>query len=442
MSQLDKENLKSKLPISRVLFAGLVVVVIAGIALIAMQMRQQPTSPVATTSSTPTATTSPAASTSTPTTTSPTPTPTAPSTFTPASTKGIIAVVYSDKSTDQRKYSYFDPAKKEVIATYEPAKETDGGGSVYDNEDVQFDSNGNSYVMKNAEGGMGGCPEDKCYTQIKKYPAGDVVVHVDDLVTSQWLVTKDGSQIYLALPKTADSGQDDLWVIDPVTKAKTLIASIGTISAPLVISADEKTIYVGESRERLEGNLHYRDAYLKTVVLATKAVSEKLIYKEPTLASYDSIDQFVFGPNMRKAITHVEPFTKSTARVIAINLSDATTQDILFYEELGSTSGVSWSPDGMKVAFDVLNVSDSVSKKQGIWVYDFNTGQNTQLLTSNITDGNNGAKGQKILMKNSFDGSSFVYALDGTIFYFDIATKKSYKIAEDRALGDVYVHRF
>jgi hypothetical protein len=313
------------------------------------------------------------------------------------------------------------------------------GSSVYSNSDVQFVAGGTSYYIN----GQFGCMDD-CPLFSKLIRASDKKVMYekkDSEIFERWIVKKDGTKIYVAVPSTKDTDVNknyDLMAVDTNTFKAEKLVSMGVIASPLHLNTEESSILTTVAKERTENNIHYYDYYIKTVDLANKKMNEKLIWRAPTNISmqYSGVESLAIGPKFLKTASMFYDSNTKQATLRTIDLGTLEEKDIYTLKGNGQSVNSEWSSDGMKIAFSVTSYG-GVPEDQGVLIHDFNTNTTTQVLKSNITMKNTVASGEFRLVKGSFDGQSFAYIVTAedrtksSLKYYDGNTKKSYDIANN-----------
>jgi len=425
-----------KFPASPIILSGLLIVVIlAGIEFYLNRNTSKSSSTVATATTSPstkaTATASPASSPSAATT----PTPTATAAANSLAGKIVITTVGNNFTQ-----YLFNPTTKEVEKTTKdigPADYQNGGYGSSDNDVVQVASNGDTYYYESVGVITGDAPAPapgSSYTEIRRAP-NKVIFHQsgNDVVAGDWIISKDGSKLYVALP-AATGTSSDLYVIDTTSLVKRKVASLGVVSTPLVLSADGTQLLVGEDRKRVEGN-EYHDYYTTIVNLATGSTSQKLLWKDrdDNHFPFFELDSLVFGPKLLKTVGFDS--SNGVFSLHAVNLSDAKESDLYLFKAQERGSSIVWSPDGLQVLFGTgttFSNNAGAASDQGLLVYNFDTNKTTQIFTTNIEEKDGAATGGDARpVSDSFDGKSFVYNQDDSIYYYDIALAKKFLITAD-----------
>ena len=351
------------------------------------------------------------------------------------SMKGQI-VLATINNGDTPSLVFFDTVGKKVVGHPTQKAAVSAGSSVDENDKIQFDSTGRAFVYMGQAGGIGG--NNPIYAEITDASTGKVILKENnDSSFSQWLVTKDGSTIYAAL-----GGKRTLYAYATSDGTKSKITDLGAINGTIFFDSTQTHIYAVESRERVDSGIHY-DTVLKTVDLARRTMTERIIGVGTKDNSIPDVEGLVFGPKMLKAATLLDPF--NSASIGTVDLSTGTIKSLFPFGGPGQTPGVEWSPDGMKLIFAIANIGKSIPEKQGIFIYDFASGTATQTIgtTLSYNEKNSPAtSGELSLVKGSFDGSSFIYTKNETAFYHEISSGKDYPLGKVDYLARVIAHRF
>ena len=344
----------------------------------------------------------------------------------------IISSVGSNSAGNYITQYVFNPVSTRVEKTTINVAAADYNNAEYsvgDNETVQVASNGDTYYYESVgvEGGIGGGPSPSVsFTEIRKAPNG-VIFHQDGtrVVAKAWKLTKNGSKLYVLLPAATGSGSD-VYVINTVTLAKQRVATVGTVSTPIFLNADESQLLVGEDRKRVEGGYEYHDYYSRQANLATGSVTEKFLWKDHNNGHFPFFDlsSFAFGPKLLKAVAVDRSNGNYTLH--SINLADGKESDLYQFKGPEGDNIAEWSSNGLQVLFATgapFAADFAAPIDQGILLYDFDTNKTTQIIKTNIaTKGPNAVGYAPRLVRNSFDGTSFVYSEGNSIYYYDISS--------------------
>ena len=365
---------------------------------------------------------------------------------------GQIAISTVD-STGKVKVYYYDPTTNQVVSTVNLELESDQGGSIIDNDKVQFAANGDIYVYSSLLGGMGGPDEYPVYAQIVRYPDKKVILRRDETAKlfNQWLLSADGKTIYVLLPKgdlnPSDGYEMVLYAVNTATQSLSELVSFGFTDSPLHVTGDGNRLFLVESRTYSENDLFFSDLYLKTYDLHDQKYTESLLYKDDGVYNFPAISSNLhFGPNRLKAAFSYG--NNGTYSLRAIDVDTQKETDLFDLGGSGQANSIQWSPDGQQILFGVSNLG-SVPTQQGIQLYSYVTHQTTQLLKTDAkaVDGVN--TGEAYVLDNSFNGSSFLYMIDrrATIYYYDIATKQTHEITlpdsePNQNYFDAHTYRF
>lgn len=342
-------------------------------------------------------------------------------------------LVVATAESDGYVYYYFDLIKKQLAATRRDVNQTglsNGGYSVYANSHVQFARNGSSYFY--VGDGIGGYDESSPDASTRIYRAPDTLIYQSPgpgRFFEAWRITADGTKLYVVVPTADDTNRDsELFAIDTASGQSAFIAALGTVSTPLFLSADETQLLVGEEKERVEDGYHYSDFYAKIIDLETQKVVETLLRmdRQPSPFPSFTLQSLAFGPKFLKAVSDYRDSGRYTIRTI--DVADGHEADVYTLQGKGQANA-QWSPDGQKLVFEVRSFGSDIPADQGIVLYDFSTGQPTQLVQTQATFQEGSFRGEARLVPASFDGNSLVYARDDSLYYYDIDQKTSSVIA-------------
>jgi hypothetical protein len=361
-----------------------------------------------------------------------------------------LVLEYFDKNTKKL-------ARKEIVAN---AVSELMGSACGENDKVQFLANGDVYYRDGQSGGMGGNDEPALFSAIYKSP-GKVIYRSDDedRLFNTWRVTADGTKIYLAqslprpTPETVDTDYE-LLSIDTATGKATTLANIGNIDGELTLSKDETKVGFLEDRERREDGKYYRDSYLKVVDVASKAVSEKQIYKQskPEWSPYDACGAKI-GPNFKKVISDSSPLNGFPPVLLSLDLDSLKEESLYSVGGMGQINPTFWSADGSKVLYSISSFGADIPTDQGVVEYNFGTKTTKQLVRSNIKmhdPEHSVSTGGVHLIDGSYSDDGFAYSTGESddlktwyrkVYYYSVADKKSYELFSD-ASGVLAVHTY
>ena len=362
-------------------------------------------------------------------------------------------VITAISQADTLEYNYFNTQTHSFVektTNNQGSDKVSGGGSIYDTCKIQFSSDGSSHYFSSLEGGMEAADPKTLYSAVYRSPGTLVYKTTGDKgLFDRWLITKDGKYLYVAKAATQDSEQYELLKVNTTTSGATKVADLESYHGRIWMNSDETKIITGTSKERVEDGFHYRDVYIKTVTLSDGGVKEALIWKGEKNGNLD-YDGLKIGPKLLKGISDFTADRRTKVTMRTINLSDNQVEDIYTLGGGGQAHQILWSSDGMKVVFVVEGYGSPMPTDQGIVLYDFSTEKATQILRTDYAYVNDTYTGYARVVPGLFDSKGFAYtetsgstnqAQNGTLYYYDLAGKTSYKVAENIG-GAVSAYRY